>query len=289
MGRHIIRHHRCCSSESAQRRVRDAQERLSGLRSSAQVDDRRAELASEPAQAPGAGHAGAGHARTDLFHPAVAAWFAGAFRAPSPAQAEAWPAIKARRHTLIAAPTGSGKTLAAFLAAIDDLVRQGLDGALPDADAGRLRLAAQGAQRTTSTATSRRRSKAYRRELARSGFADVAIRTLVADRRHARPTSARACAAAPPHILVTTPESLYVLLGSESGRADAGDDAHGHRRRDPRGRAATSAARISRCRSSACPRSAATASAHRPLGHPEPDRRGGAPPDRRQRERRSGG
>ena len=103
------------------------------MRSSAQVDDRRAELASEPAQAPGAGHAGAGHARTDLFHPAVAAWFAGAFRAPSPAQADAWPAIKARRHTLIAAPTGSGKTLAAFLAAIDDLVRQGLDGALPDA------------------------------------------------------------------------------------------------------------------------------------------------------------
>ena len=70
---------------------------------------------------------------TSLFHPAVAAWFAGQFAAPTPAQVQAWPAIQARRHTLIAAPTGSGKTLAAFLAAIDGLVRQGLDGCLADA------------------------------------------------------------------------------------------------------------------------------------------------------------
>src|SRR5271157_4561087 len=69
----------------------------------------------------------------ELFHPAVAAWFAKSFAAPTPAQAEAWPTIKARRHTLVAAPTGSGKTLAAFLAAIDDLVRQGLGGDLADA------------------------------------------------------------------------------------------------------------------------------------------------------------
>jgi ATP-dependent helicase Lhr and Lhr-like helicase len=65
-----------------------------------------------------------------LFHPAVASWFAETFAAPTPAQAEAWPAIKSGRHTLIAAPTGSGKTLAAFLAAIDDLVRQGVEGRL---------------------------------------------------------------------------------------------------------------------------------------------------------------
>ena len=67
-----------------------------------------------------------------LFHPAVAAWFASRFAAPTPAQAQAWPAIQAGRHTLIAAPTGSGKTLAAFLAAIDELVRQGLEGRLAD-------------------------------------------------------------------------------------------------------------------------------------------------------------
>src|SRR5215475_11421825 len=66
------------------------------------------------------------------FHPAVAAWFARNFPAATAAQAEAWPAIQAGRHVLIAAPTGSGKTLAAFLAAIDSLVRQGLKGELPD-------------------------------------------------------------------------------------------------------------------------------------------------------------
>src|SRR5687767_6371308 len=67
-----------------------------------------------------------------LFHPAVSAWFQQSFAAPTAAQARAWPAIKRKRDVLIAAPTGSGKTLAAFLAAIDDLVRQGIKGALPD-------------------------------------------------------------------------------------------------------------------------------------------------------------
>src|SRR5581483_1959846 len=67
-----------------------------------------------------------------LFHPALAAWFQRSFAAPTPAQAEAWPALRAGRHALIAAPTGSGKTLAAFLAAIDGLLRQGLDGRLGD-------------------------------------------------------------------------------------------------------------------------------------------------------------
>ncbi len=66
------------------------------------------------------------------FHPAVAAWFERRFGAPTPVQAEAWPAIRAGGHTLIAAPTGAGKTLAAFLSAIDDLVREGLERGLPD-------------------------------------------------------------------------------------------------------------------------------------------------------------
>jgi ATP-dependent Lhr-like helicase len=68
----------------------------------------------------------------DSFHPAVARWFRQNFAAPTPAQAAAWPAIKAGRDVLIAAPTGSGKTLAAFLAAIDALVRQGLVDGLKD-------------------------------------------------------------------------------------------------------------------------------------------------------------
>jgi len=69
---------------------------------------------------------------SDLFHPTVAKWFADHFAAPTRAQAEAWPAIKAARHTLLAAPTGSARMFAAFLAVIDDLARQGLDGSLPD-------------------------------------------------------------------------------------------------------------------------------------------------------------
>src|ERR1700722_8640984 len=69
---------------------------------------------------------------SELFHPAVANWFAERFTSPTAAQARAWPAIKAGQHTLIAAPTGSGKTLAAFLAAIDDLICQGLSGSLTD-------------------------------------------------------------------------------------------------------------------------------------------------------------
>ena len=67
-----------------------------------------------------------------LFHPSVTAWFESTFKAPTPAQTEAWPLIKAGRNVLIAAPTGSGKTLAAFMAAIDDLIRQGIDGGLKD-------------------------------------------------------------------------------------------------------------------------------------------------------------
>jgi len=66
------------------------------------------------------------------FHPAVAAWFTRHFAQPTEAQAQAWPAIRRHQHTLIAAPTGSGKTLAAFLAAIDELIREGLVTSLPD-------------------------------------------------------------------------------------------------------------------------------------------------------------
>ena len=66
------------------------------------------------------------------FHPAVTEWFSRHFEAPSKVQARAWPAIQAGQNTLIAAPTGSGKTLAAFMAAIDQLVREGLNFPLAD-------------------------------------------------------------------------------------------------------------------------------------------------------------
>ena len=66
------------------------------------------------------------------FHPLVARWFHDTLGAPTSAQERGWNAIRDGRHTLIAAPTGSGKTLAAFLGAIDELVREGIDRPLPD-------------------------------------------------------------------------------------------------------------------------------------------------------------
>ena len=152
----------------------------------------------------------------ELFHPAVAAWFARTFDAPTPAQVDAWPTIREGRHTLIAAPTGSGKTLAAFLAAIDGLVREGLDFGL--------------AEGTTVVYVSPLKALSndiainldvplagIRAELESCGHINIDIRagvrtgdTPAADRQRMLKS--------PPHILVTTPESLYVLLGSESGR-----------------------------------------------------------------------
>ena len=67
------------------------------------------------------------------FHPIVREWFERGFSQPTEAQAQGWQAIDRGSHTLIAAPTGSGKTLAAFLTCLDRLVRQGLEGDLPDA------------------------------------------------------------------------------------------------------------------------------------------------------------
>ncbi len=152
-----------------------------------------------------------------LFHPAVANWFAENFAAPTPAQAEAWPAIKAGRHTLIAAPTGSGKTLAAFLSAIDDLVRQGLESPLPDATqvvyVSPLKALSNDIHRNLEAPLA-----GVREQLRESGIPDVEIRAWV--RTGDTPAAERdRMRRRPPHILVTTPESLYVLLGSESGRA----------------------------------------------------------------------
>src|SRR5271170_5363241 len=151
-----------------------------------------------------------------LFHPAVTAWFERSFAAPTGAQAEAWPAIKEGSHVLIAAPTGSGKTLAAFLAAIDGLVRQGIERPLPDETqivyVSPLKALSNDIQRNLARPLS-----GIREELARQGLPDVAIRTWV--RTGDTPAGERvAMRRSPPHILVTTPESLYILLGSESGR-----------------------------------------------------------------------
>ena len=151
-----------------------------------------------------------------LFHPAVAQWFIGHFVQPPPAQAQAWPAIKAGRHTLIAAPTGSGKTLAAFLAAIDDLVRQGVAGPLADATqvvyVSPLKALSNDIQRNLEAPLA-----GIRAELSVLGLPELDIRTFV--RTGDTPQRERsAMRRRPPHVVVTTPESLYILMGSQSGR-----------------------------------------------------------------------
>ena len=153
----------------------------------------------------------------DNFHPAVAAWFRYAFAAPTAAQLRAWPAIQSGRHALIAAPTGSGKTLAAFLAAIDELVRGGVDGTLTDATSivyvSPLKALSNDVRINLEAPLAGIRDKLF--EL---GLPDVQIRSSV--RTGDTPHSERdAMRRRPPHIVVTTPESLYILLGSESGRA----------------------------------------------------------------------
>lgn len=153
------------------------------------------------------------------FHAAVAAWFEDRFAAPTPAQAAAWPSIQAGRHTLVAAPTGSGKTLTAFLAAINALVCEGLaqGGALPDATTvvyvSPLKALSNDIHLNLEVPL-----QGIRAELACRGLPEVTIRTAV--RTGDTPQRERtAMRKRPPHILVTTPESLYVLMGSDSGRA----------------------------------------------------------------------
>jgi ATP-dependent Lhr-like helicase len=151
-----------------------------------------------------------------LFHPAVTAWFERTFRSPTAAQAQAWPAIKAGRNVLIAAPTGSGKTFAAFMAAIDSLVRQGAEGALRDETqvvyVSPLKALSNDIQKNLEEPLS-----GIRTALREQGLGDVEIRTWV--RTGDTPAAERQrMARRPPHIVVTTPESLYILLGSDSGR-----------------------------------------------------------------------
>jgi len=150
-----------------------------------------------------------------LFHPAVAAWFDRSFAAPTAAQVEAWPAIQAGRHVLIAAPTGSGKTLAAFLAAIDGLVRQGLEGRLRDETqivyVSPLKALSNDIQRNLEAPL------AGVREALRAQGLDVDIRSWVRT-GDTPPAERQRMGRSPPHIVVTTPESLYILLGSDSGR-----------------------------------------------------------------------
>src|SRR5690349_4017757 len=149
-------------------------------------------------------------------HPLVAEWFTAKFGTPTEPQELGWPHILSGRTTLISAPTGSGKTLAAFLACIDRLVRKALAGELQDRTEvlyiSPLKALGNDIQKNLEIPLGEILQLAGER-----GLLMPQIRTAVRTGdtlMHER----RAMLKHPPHILVTTPESLYILLTAESSR-----------------------------------------------------------------------
>src|SRR3954469_25744155 len=132
------------------------------------------------------------------FTPQVREWFERAFAAPTPAQAQAWPAIASGEHTLISAPTGSGKTLAAFLWALDRLVAE------------------PSCQRTRLVYVSPLKALSYDVEKnLRAPLRGIGAEVKVAIRTGDTPQKERRdMVRHPPDILITTPESLYLMLTS---------------------------------------------------------------------------
>lgn len=159
----------------------------------------------------------------DGMHEAVREWFEASFKQPTAVQQGAWPAIAAGQHALLAAPTGSGKTLAGFLSVIDELLRRGLKSELPQRTqvvyVSPLRALSNDVRRNLREPLSGIDRNLESKGLPPFGIT-VGLRTgdsSAADRRR--------LLAKPPHILVTTPESLYLLLTARGGRgllSDAG-------------------------------------------------------------------
>jgi ATP-dependent Lhr-like helicase len=150
------------------------------------------------------------------FHPLIAEWFQDSIGVPTDVQVEAWPAIQSGRDALIAAPTGSGKTFAAFLASIDRLLRQALARELEDQT--------QVLYVSPLKALSNDIQKNLRQPLAEIGEAALQAGLLMPELRVLVRTGDTPMAdrqqmlKRPPHILVTTPESLFILLTAEKSR-----------------------------------------------------------------------
>ncbi len=151
------------------------------------------------------------------FHPAVAEWFSRTFGSPTEPQVRGWPEIQGGRDVLISAPTGSGKTLAAFLASLDLLFRQALDEGLADETrvvyVSPLKALSNDIRKNLQEPLAGIRAMLLEKEGREIGDVRAEVRT------GDTPSAQRAALIKrPPHILVTTPESLYLLLTSESGR-----------------------------------------------------------------------
>jgi ATP-dependent Lhr-like helicase len=149
-------------------------------------------------------------------HPVVQEWFVTRFGTPTEPQEQGWPRILERRPTLISAPTGSGKTLAAFLICIDRLIRRAIEGRLePETEVvyiSPLKALSNDVQKNLEEPLREIQQLALER-----GYLCPEIRTAVRT-GDTLPAERRAMLKRPPHILVTTPESLYILLTSEKSR-----------------------------------------------------------------------
>jgi ATP-dependent helicase Lhr and Lhr-like helicase len=150
------------------------------------------------------------------FHPIVQRWFTSALGEPTAAQARGWRSIRDGRHTLIAAPTGSGKTLAAFLSAIDDLFQEGLRAPLPD----EVRVLYVSPLKALSADIHKNLAEPRRaiRQLAQDAGLEAPRITAAVRTGDTTQSERAAMLRRPPHMLVTTPESLYLLLTAERSR-----------------------------------------------------------------------
>ena len=150
------------------------------------------------------------------FHPIVRRWFTETLGEPSAPQRAGWPAIARGEDTLILAPTGTGKTLAAFLWELNALITEGMEAPLANAVhllyISPLKALNNDVQRNLETPLAELKK---RFEAAGERFPDIRVAVRTGD----TPASARArMLRKTPHILITTPESLHILLTSVRGR-----------------------------------------------------------------------
>ena len=152
----------------------------------------------------------------ETFHPLVQRWFTTALGQPTATQLSGWASIRDGRNTLIAAPTGSGKTLAAFLSAIDELTCESLDAPLPD----EVRVVYVSPLKALSADIHKNLGEPLTGIATLAHEAGIGVPRITAAVRTGDTTAAERTAMlkSPPHILVTTPESLYLLLTSERSR-----------------------------------------------------------------------
>ncbi|HEY1655961.1 MAG TPA: DEAD/DEAH box helicase [Candidatus Tumulicola sp.] len=154
---------------------------------------------------------------TDSFHPLVGQWFAERFGRPTEPQVGGWPSIRAGGDVLISAPTGSGKTLAAFLQCLDDLIRRAAAGELPEQTlvvyVSPLKALTNDVRKNLEVPLAELTARAARLEMPLAPIR-TAVRT-----GDTTASERQRMLRKPPHVLVTTPESLFILLTAEKSRA----------------------------------------------------------------------